>query len=223
MYLIAGSRVHRVAEEVPALASSLSTVIGNGVRWIKTCGQMTFGQSLCISGVGPQGLATIIAAREFGVGPIVSLGLERDSARFELAREYGADFTVNVDKDDPREAVPDLLGGPPDVVVEASGVPAAIQTALELVGPMGRVVSMGFSGGKTTTLNFDALAAKGVTIVTDVAQAGNVEDAIRIINSGKYALDKINNVRYTLDQLDQALADTVSPPQGFIKGAVVFE
>jgi threonine dehydrogenase-like Zn-dependent dehydrogenase len=184
---------------------------------------MTFGQSLAISGVGSQGLATLIAAKECGVGPIAVLGLSRDSARFELAREFGADFAVDVEKEDPLKAVPDHLNGPPDVVVETSGVPSAILTALELVKMTGRVVTIGVSGGKKTEVNFDSLVVKGVHLVADHAQAGNVKDAVRIINSHKYAIEKINNFTYSLDELDRAFKETADPPEGFIKGVVVFD
>lgn len=223
MYLLPGSLVYKVANGVPDEAAALSSVIGNGVRWVKTLGQMTFGQSLAISGVGSQGLATLIAAKECGVGSIAILGLGRDSARFELAREFGVDFTVDIERQDPLEAVPDLLGGAPDVVVETSGVPSAIQTALDLVKPIGRVVGIGMSEGKETSIKFDNLVTKGVSIISDHAQAGNYNDAIRIINSRKYAIQKINNFTYRLEELPKALEETANPPEGFIKGAVVFD
>ena len=73
-----------------------------------------------------------------------------------------------------------------------------------------------------TALKFDSLVAKGVTIACDHAQAGNVEDAVRIINSGKYNIGKINNVHYSLEDLPMALEETLQPAEGFIKGAVVF-
>jgi len=222
MYLLPGSLVYRVAPGVPDLAASLSSVMGNGVRWVKTLGQMTFGQSLVISGVGSQGLATLIAARECGVGPIAVMGLGRDRARLELAREFGVDFTVDIEQEDPLKAIPERLGGLPDVIVETSGVPSAIQTALELVKPTGRVVTIGLSGGKETSIRFDPLVDKGVTILADAGQAGNMEDSVRIINSGKYPIERISNFTYRLEELPRALAETAHPPEGFIKGAVVF-
>ncbi len=223
MCLLPGSLVHKVAEGVPDKAACLSSVIGNGVRWVKTLGQMAFGQTLVISGVGSQGLATLIAAKECGVGPIVIMGLTRDQTRFELAKEFGVDFTLNIEQENPLEIVPRLLGGPPDVAVETSGVSSAIQTALNLIKPIGRVVTIGLSGGKETPIPFDLLVAKGVTIIADHAQAGNVEDAMRIINSRKYAIEKINNFTYSLEELPKALEDTAHPPEGFVKGAVVFD
>jgi len=203
MYLLPGTLIHKVAPDVPDLAASLSSVMANGVRWVKTLGEMTFGQSLVISGVGSQGLATLMAAREW-------------------AKEFGVDFTLNIEQEDPRKVVPKLLGGFPDVVVETSGIPTAIQTALELVKPTGRVVTIGLSGGKETPIKFDPLVDKGVVILADAGQAGNWKDALRMINARKYAIEKISNFTYRLEELPRALEETANPPDGFIKGAVVF-
>jgi len=62
-----------------------------------------------------------------------------------------------------------------------------------------------------------------VTIACDHAQAGNYPDAMRILNSRKYAIEKINNFTYRLEELPKALEETANPPEGFIKGAVVFD
>ncbi len=223
MYLEPESLVYPLAPATPYLAASLSTVIGNGVRWINHLVRLKPGENVVVSGVGSQGLATVIAAREAGAGQVAVLGLERDEPRFDLAREYGADFVINIQTDDPRQAVPDLLGGPPETVVETSGAPSAVQTALEMVAPLGRVAVIGLSGGKPTPVTFDTLVFKGVRIISDHAQAGQMEEAMRIINSGRYAIEKINNVHYRLEDLKQALKDTSEPPPGFIKGAVVFD
>jgi len=41
--------------------------------------------------------------------------------------------------------------------------------------------------------------AKGVTFKCDPSQADNVQDAMRIINSDKYPLEKISNIHYALE------------------------
>jgi threonine dehydrogenase-like Zn-dependent dehydrogenase len=222
MYLLPGSIVYKVAPDVPELAASLSSVIANGARWVKTLGAMTFGENLVISGAGSQGLATLMVARECGVRPIVMLGLSSDWPRFELAKKFGVDHTVNIEEQDPLRIVPELLGRLPDAVIETSGAPSAIQTALSLAKVTGRVVTIGVSGGKETPIKFDSVVNRSLTILGGAGQAGNWDDALRIINSRKYAIEKISNFIYPLEELQRALDDTSHPPEGFIKGAVVF-
>lgn len=223
VYLIPGTLLHKLTPTASDLAGSLSSVVGNGVRWVKTLGQMSFGQTLVISGAGSQGLCTLAAAKEAGVSPIVILGLSSDYARFALAREIGVDHIVEVDHQDPIQVVPDLIGKAPDVVIETSGVPIAIQRAIQMVRRSGRVVCIGLSGGTQTPVAFDDLVWRDITLVCGKGQAGNVMDAMRLINSGKYPFEKINNFHYTLLELGRALEETERPPNGFIKGAVIFK
>ncbi len=223
LYLQPGTIIHKLTKDISPLAACLSSVVGNAVRWVKLLGEIRLRQSVVISGVGSQGLCALAVARESGAGPIAVLGLSRDQARFELAREFGADYLINVEKEDPLEVVPDLFGDWPDVVVETSGVPRAIQTAVKLVKTAGRVVMIGLSAGRETSLKFDDLIWRDITIVTGRGQAGNVGDAMWLINEGKYPFEKINNRCFSLDQLQSALELTKNPDASFIKAAIHFE
>jgi threonine dehydrogenase-like Zn-dependent dehydrogenase len=119
--------------------------------------------------------------------------------------------------------VPELIGGQPDVAIETSGVSKAIQTAFKLVRTSGRVVLIGLSGGMETSIPFDDLVWRDISVICGKGQAGNVQDAMRLINSRKYPFEKINNFHYPLEELPKALDDTANPPEGFIKGAIVFD
>jgi len=56
-------------------------IIGNAVRWLRTVGQLTIRDKVVIEGLGQQGLAATIVAKEFGVdlarkrGTIVAPGM----------------------------------------------------------------------------------------------------------------------------------------------------
>ena len=221
-YVVPGAIVHRVPEKMPDSAASLSSVVANGVRWVKTLGKVAFGESVVVSGPGSQGLSSLASALESGAYPVVVLGLTRDAERLALAKEFGAHHVVDVEKEDPIEAVHRLIPGGPNAVIETSGTPKGIKAAIDMVRPTGRVVSIGLSGGLETPIKFDDLVLKSVSVITGLGQAGNVGDAMKIIESGKYPFDKINNRIYKLEDLAQAVKDTEERPEGFIKGAVVF-
>jgi threonine dehydrogenase-like Zn-dependent dehydrogenase len=78
------------------------------------------------------------------------------------------------------------------------------------------------SGGTETPVKFDELVWKSVSLISGLGQAGNVSDAMKLIDCGKYPFEKINNRTYRLEELHQAIKDTEERPAGFIKGAVVF-
>jgi threonine dehydrogenase-like Zn-dependent dehydrogenase len=203
-------------------AASISSVVANGVRWVKTLGKISFGESLVISGPGSQGLCSLAAALHAGANPVVVLGLDFDTDRLKLAEEFGAHHTVNVDKENPVDAVTRLVPGGPDAVIETSGTPEGIRAAVEMVRPAGRVVTIGLSGGLETPIKFDELVWKSISLISGLGQAGNVSDAMKLIDTGKYPFEKINNRLYCLEELKQAIKDTEERPPGFIKGAIVF-
>jgi threonine dehydrogenase-like Zn-dependent dehydrogenase len=91
-----------------------------------------------------------------------------------------------------------------------------------MVRPAGRVVTIGLSGGLETPIRFDDLVWKSISVICGLGQAGNVGDAMKLIDSGKYPFEKINNRIYPLEDLARALKDTEERPEGFIKGAVMF-
>jgi threonine dehydrogenase-like Zn-dependent dehydrogenase len=221
-YLVPGAIAHKQSEQMADSAASISSVVANGVRWVKTLGRIGFGESVVISGPGSQGLCSLAAALHSGAAPVVVLGLECDGDRLKLAEEFGAHHVINVDAEDPVAAVKRLIPRGPDAVIETSGTPEGIRSAVDMVRPAGRVVAIGLSGGLETSIRFDDLVWKSVSLICGLGQAGNVADAMTLIDTGKYPFDKINNRIYRLEDLAQALKDTEERPAGFIKGAVVF-
>lgn len=221
-YLVPGTIIHKQNENMEDSAASISSVVANGVRWVKTLGKIGFGESVVISGPGSQGLCSIAAARHAGANPVIVLGLECDVDRLKMAQEFGAHHVINVDRDDPIASVSSLTPDGVDAVIETSGTPRGIKTAVDLVRRAGRIVNIGLSGGRETSINFDELVWKSVSIINGLGQAGNVSDAMKLIDTGKYPFEKINNYTYRLEELPQALHDTEQRPPGFIKGAIVF-
>ena len=57
------------------------------------------------------GLAAVLASRYVGAGLIIATGLARDAKKLALAREFGADVTINVDEEDTVARVTELTGG----------------------------------------------------------------------------------------------------------------
>ena len=222
LYLVPGTIIHKQNENVIDSAASISSVVANGVRWAKTLGKIKFGESVVISGPGSQGLCSLAAALHSGADPVIVLGLEKDKHRLKLAEKFGAHHIVNVDRDDPVQTVSSLIPGGADVVIETSGTPAGIQTAVKMVRPAGRIINIGLSGGLETPIKFDDLVWKSVSLISGLGQAGNVSDAMKLIETGKFPFEKINSHTYRLEELPQALKDTEERPAGFIKGSVVF-
>ena len=193
LFVAEGSKVHKVDPAVPAEAACLLSVIGNGIRWIKTRGELSFGETVVILGPGAQGLATVIAARQAGARRIIVLGLDRDRLKLDLAREFGATHTFTVEKTSQIEAVRAATDGEmADLVVECTGASASIALAPELLRPLGRCVLVGsMGGGKTAAMATDRWTLKELTVRGGLGQAWNCEDATQILNARQVAIEKM--------------------------------
>ena len=166
MFVAEGSKVHTIGGDVPAESAVLLSVIGNGIRWVKTRGELQFGETVAVLGPGAQGLATVIAAREAGARRIVVIGLDRDRKRLDLAREFGATHTATVEETPPMDVVRAATGGEmADLVVECTGAAASIGLAPELLRPLGRCVLVGsMGGGKTAAMATDRWILRELTV-----------------------------------------------------------
>jgi len=99
------------------------------------------GDKVLVLGAGPIGLAATYWARYFKAGKIAVYARSRTREQFAL--DMGAD--VFLDAERPlAETVVEALGGKPDIILEALGVPGALALAIDIVRPMGTISAMGY-------------------------------------------------------------------------------
>lgn len=213
MYLAPGTAgIYPVSEETPAEAAVLiNAVISNGIRWVREVGGVTIGDTVVIQGVGQQGLAATIAAREAGAGLVIITGLSIDRKRFELAKEFGADFIINAEKEDVVIRVNEITKGElADVVVDVTGNPEALKIDPDIVKPQGTIVSAGLTGTETITpifmdkIVFKEIRLQGV-LSNDIT---TMRPAIRLAESRKYPIEKMVTHKFPLQEAERAVQTT---------------
>ncbi len=220
LYVAPGSRVHRISPQVSARAATLSSVIGNGVRWVATKGALRIGDPVAIVGPGALGLASTVVAHHCGAGAVVIVGLPGDEARLKFAARCGATHTLVADADDIALRVKKLLGGElPALVIEASGSQDGLRSALSLVRPAGKCVIAGTTG-KATPINFDPIVRNEIQILGGLGQSWDVEAAIRILESGRYPIEQMVTCTYPLERAEQALHAFIERPRDFLRIAL---
>lgn len=206
MYVAPHSRVHKISSRVPQEEACLSSVIGNGLRWACTKGNVQPGDSVVVVGPGSQGLATVMAADHAGAGKIILAGTSVDKRRLELGREFGADYTVNVDEKPLIESVAEITSGEmSDVTIFTTGSVRAISDAPKLVRPLGTIVIPGLTGGKTVPLPTDEIVTKELRILGGLGQAWNVEAAVRLLEEQKYPVKKMATHILPLEEAERGL------------------
>lgn len=223
LYLPPQSLVHRVRGNVDPLLLQLYIPIANGFYWVQEIGRARTGDTVVIVGPGPQGLGSVIGAREAGAGQIILVGQEHDQARLELGRELGADHVLVGRPDDVASAVADLTEGRlADAVVNAAGSPGAVELAVAVAGYRATVVQAGVpSKGYVQSAVFDDMVHRLITVAPVLGRPSHlVEPALRLLESGRYPLERMCTHIFSLAQTEDALRAVREDPT-LIRGIVV--
>ena len=110
-YLAPDSMLIPVPDGLDPVTATLFNPLGAGIRWGVTMPGTAAGDVVAVLGPGIRGLSTVVAAREAGASFVLVTGRgPGDRDRLQLAREFGADLTVDVSEDDPVTALRDAIG-----------------------------------------------------------------------------------------------------------------
>ena len=138
-------------------------------------------------------------ARISGAGTLIMLGTDVDAHRLEVAQELGAHHALNVQRDDVAGLLRGLGDGfGADVVVDCTGVSAALKQAMELVRPLGTVVKIGW-GPQPLNFSLDPLVAKAATLQGSFSHTyATWERVLQLMATGQLNLDPMIGGVYPL-------------------------
>ncbi len=227
LYIHPRAMVHRIGDDVtPELGVLVGAVLGNAVRWLSRIGNASVGRSVAIVGPGPMGLAAVVVAKECGAEPIMIMGLQRDEPRLEMARRFGADLVVNVDRENAEEAVRRATSeGMADVVMDVSGHPSGAALALSLAGVGATLVLPGLYGAATSVpLPLDRVVVKELKLLGAYSQDFEaVETAIKLVRRKKYPLEEMISHRFPLKDAEKAVRLVGGEDKGEVPLKVVLD
>jgi threonine dehydrogenase-like Zn-dependent dehydrogenase len=207
IHLHPNSILHKIRNDIPAEVAVMFNPLGAGVRWACHLGGVQLGDTVLILGAGQRGLAAVLASRAAGAGTIIVTGLARDAGKLSLAREFGADHTINVETEDTVARVLEITGGTgTDVVLELTPMAdQPVRDALAAVRWGGRVVLAGLKGGRPVELSTDVIINKAITVTGAFSVDSRAyAEAIRLIETGRFPLARMHTHTFGLD--DVALA-----------------
>lgn len=168
-----------------------------------------------VFGAGPTGLILAQLLRHSGASRVVVAA--PTPAALDLALSFGIDDVVLMDKDDTRAAQPRLEELAPrgfDLVVEATGVPAVLELALDLTATRATVVVYGVAPEDATArITPYQMFAKELTIKGSYAQIDTMGRAVRMLKSGAVKSSGIVTDIVGFDDFDRALANLKSSDQ----------
>jgi threonine dehydrogenase-like Zn-dependent dehydrogenase len=132
VYLPWNAVVHKVPDNVTAELAGIVTPLANGIEWALFDSHVGYASTVLIQGPGQQGLSQIVACKQAGADLIIVTGTTKDAKRMEIAKVLGADYVIDVQKEDPLARIMEITGGKGvDVALDCT---AGAGTAAVLLG-----------------------------------------------------------------------------------------
>ncbi|WP_110677250.1 alcohol dehydrogenase catalytic domain-containing protein [Salinicola sp. RZ23] len=129
---------YHVPEELPLEQAILIEPYACSLHAVQRA-RIELGDVVVLSGAGTLGLGMVGAAKKAGAEKLVVLDLFDE--RLELAKQFGADLTLNPKRDDVVSIIKEMTGGYGcDVYIEATGHPKSVEQGLSMIRKLGRLV-----------------------------------------------------------------------------------
>jgi threonine dehydrogenase-like Zn-dependent dehydrogenase len=159
------------------------------------------GDRAAVFGDGVIGFLTAQSCRCMGASAVVLIAPSSDHAR--TADELGITLVDATRVDVPRE-VPRILGGSPEVVSECTGNPDALNEAVHLTAPGGRINALSITGSPTIAVDIDYLVTRDIVMVGSLASPNSFPAALRLLATGAVRVRPLITKTFSLDHAVEA-------------------
>ena len=178
------------------------------------------GPSIAVLGTGPIGLCAVLCLRAVGMHEVFTT--DRSDARSQAALKAGAAWAGNPDRQD---VVREILERRPlgmDAVYEASGDPAAVEQAIALVKPGGRVTLIGIPLEERIAYPTAVARRKEIAFFNVRRQNRCIERALLLIENKHIDAARLISHEFALDDAPRAFEIAAERRDGVLKAAIKF-
>jgi len=177
--------------------------------------------TVTVLGCGAIGLGAVAAAAFRGARVVA---VDIDEVKLDLARQAGAEQTINSRGEPLHDRLAELTGGDgPEVVVEAIGLPQTFRAAVDEVAFAGRVVYIGYAK-EPVTYDTKHFVQKELDVMgSRNAMPENFRQAIRMLEAGRFPVNGVVTRTAPMLEAGQALQEWSETPPAFTKILVEVE
>ena len=177
--------------------------------------------SVGILGFGPIGMSVLLPAIAQGAARVFVT--DKINERLELARKAGANSAGNPDREDVVSEVikqePNML----DVVFECCGQQEAIENAMDLLKPGGKLMIIGIPEFDTWSFPVDKMRRKEITITNVRRQVNCVEPSLEMMEKGIIDVGLMPTHRFNFRDTKAAFDLVSEYKDGVMKAMIDFD
>lgn len=178
-------------------------------------GRVSSADIVAVFGCGGVGLGAIAASQYAGA---VTIAVDVDDEKLEIARKAGAEHVLNSGKTALHDRLAELTDGRgPDVIIEAVGHPQTFRAAVEEVAFTGRVVYIGYAK-ESVTYETKLFVQKELDILgSRNALPADFHTVIQMLREGKFPVQDAVGSIVSLDEAPGIFESWSANPAKFTK------
>lgn len=173
---------------------------------------------VAVMGAGTIGLSLVQGAKAAGAKVLIS---DIEEVKLEKAREIGADYTVNSQKEDLADTVKKYTETGADVVIDAVGTVKLTEQSLELAAPCGRIGVISFDT-RPAQIPAAAITKRELSLIGSRMNAHRFPDVIRWMEEGALNLDAMISKVYPAEEIQRAFEETLAD-SSTVKTVIIME
>lgn len=204
--------LHRIPENVGYELAALAEPLAVTVHQVLERGRIECQDFVVVTGTGPIGIMAAFAAKAAGAAKVAMTGMNAgEHVRFPVARELGADYIINVEKEDAYGRIMELTEGRgADIVIETSGAGPAISQSVDLVRKCGRISAIGISSKDAVSFQWNKAISKVLDIAFNMSSSYTSWDrALSLLSNAGAALGGMITHRASITDWERVFNDLI--------------
>jgi L-iditol 2-dehydrogenase len=210
----------KIPDQMSFDEAAISEPLAIGLYAVKQSISMK-GAKVGIMGFGPIGMSVLLPALAMGAKEVYVT--DKINERLQIARENGAVLTANPDSEDVvgkiTEKVPELL----DVVFECCGQQDAIDNAVDLLKPGGKLMIIGIPEFDRWSFPVDKSRHKELCIQNVRRQNEAVQPALDLMAAGEISVSAMATHRFSFQESKEAFDLVAGYRDGVMKAMIDFD
>jgi len=208
--------LHKIPDTLDFEEATLITTAGTSMYGLTRIGGLEPGETVVVAGPGPIGLMAVQLVKQTGSARVIMTGTREE--RLNLAKELGADITINVRMEDPIQRILELTGGiGADVVLECAGTARSLADAIEYTRKNGRISLVGIYS-EPVTINAFKVNQWNITLAGSRAEGDrSLSKVAPLMGDGRIKSRPLITHTFPLNQVNEAIETFVKRIDGAIK------